>query len=100
MSVTALIRFHAQPGRGAELAAWLTANQPGLRAFAGFQHIALHRDASDPDRVVEIERWDRAEDHRAMVEAVAARGGWDALEALLVAEPETVYLEELASLAR
>lgn len=98
--ITAIIRFHAQPGRGDELAAWLMANQPGLRAFPGFRHIALLRDPADPDRLVEIERWDRADDHRAMVEAVAARGGWDALELLLRAEPDTAYLEELASLTR
>ncbi|UJR85587.1 putative quinol monooxygenase [Sandaracinus amylolyticus] len=99
MATTVIVRFRARSGRGADLLSWLSANQPGLRAFRGFERIALHRDVADPDHVIEIEEWARADDHRAMVEEVAARGGWDALEALLEREPETTYLEHVVSLA-
>ena len=100
MSTTVVVRFLARPGEGERLVAWLRGNQPGLRAFAGFEHIALFREEGEPDRVVEIERWARADDHRAMVETVGERGGWDALGEMLAEEPRTIYLEELASLGR
>lgn len=98
MAVTVVIAFRAKPGKGEELARWLRENQPKLPRFAGFRSITLGRDEADPARVVEIERWDAAASHRAMVEAVGAEGGWDALDALTEGEPEVTYLAELASL--
>ncbi len=92
-----VVAFHAKPGKRAELVAWLRENQPKLPAFEGFRSITLTVDEADPDRVVEIERWDSAANHRAMVETVAVAGGWDALEALAEGDAEVTYLEEVAS---
>ncbi|MET0286763.1 MAG: GFA family protein [Polyangiales bacterium] len=89
---TVVVTFRALPGRGPELIAWLRTFHPRLRAFAGFERIAVHHDQQDPDHVIELEQWRAADDHRAMVEAVAREGGWDTMAALLTSEPETRYL--------
>ncbi len=89
MSVTVVIVFRALPGKTEELVAFLRDNQPKLPAFEGFESISLARDENDPQCVVEIERWRSADDHRAMVDAVSAAGGFDALDALTVASPRS-----------
>ncbi|HEY8430856.1 MAG TPA: antibiotic biosynthesis monooxygenase family protein [Sandaracinaceae bacterium] len=98
MPVTVVVAFRAKPGRAEELVRWLRDNQPKLPRFEGFLSIVLARDEQDADRIVEIERWASAAHHRAMVERVAAAGGWDELDALTEGEPEVSYLAELASL--
>lgn len=97
MTVTAVIVFRAKPGKGEQLVSLLRSYQSKLTTFAGFRSITLARDEADPDRIVELERWDAAASHRAMVEKVGASGGWDALDALTEGEPEVSYLLELAS---
>src|SRR5690606_11031906 len=97
MPVTVVVAFRAKPGRAEELVRWLREKQPKLQRFDGFLSIVLARDEEDADRSVEIERWDSAAHHRAMVEEVAAAGGWNELDALTEAEPEVSYLAELAS---
>lgn len=96
MSATVIVTLQAKPGRGEELSAWLRALHPRLPSHAGFQTIALHRQVDDPDTIVEVERWLRADDHRAMVLALDADETWRELDALLVAAPQTVYLEPLS----
>lgn len=96
--VTAVIVFRAKPGKTDELLAFLKENQPKLVGFEGFFSISLSRDEDDPQCVVEIERWRSAADHRAMVEAVTAAGGFDALDALTEGEPEVRYLREVVAL--
>jgi quinol monooxygenase YgiN/catechol 2,3-dioxygenase-like lactoylglutathione lyase family enzyme len=98
MSVTAVIVFRALPGKTDELVTFLRDNQPKLRAFEGFESIALSRDEDDPRCGVEIERWRSADDHRAMLDAVTAAGGFDPLDALTEGEPEVRYLGEIATL--
>jgi heme-degrading monooxygenase HmoA len=94
----ALIVFRAKPGQGAALVAFLRDNQPKLLGFRGFRAIQLLRDEHDPDRVIELEEWDSAADHQAMVAAVGEAGGWDALDALVASEPEATYLSTIATL--
>lgn len=97
MSVTVVIVFRALPGKTEELVAFLREAQAKLPAFEGFESISLLRDENDPRAVIELERWRSASDHRAMVEAVTAAGGFDALDALTEGEPEARYLSEVAS---
>jgi quinol monooxygenase YgiN len=92
MACTAIVTFVAQPGRAAEVVAWLRTFHPRLRDFAGFERISVHTDEHAPDVVLEIEHWAEAGQHRAMVASVAEQGGWDGLSALLAAEPSTRYL--------
>lgn len=92
---TVLVVFQAKPGRGSELAAWLLSKHPALAEHRGFERISVHRDLRDPDRIVEIEHWASAAAHQRMVDAVDAEGGWDALGELVVAEPQTMYLEQI-----
>lgn len=95
MSTTVLVTFHAQVGRGPQLVAWLKAFHPRLRSFAGFERIVIY---DEGDVVVELEQWRAGEDHRAMVAAVDAEAGWDAMGALLTRAPETRYLHAAGGL--
>ena len=82
-------RYGSPPQRN-----WLKTLHPRLPSFAGFQRIAIYHDEQASDVIVEIEHWRDGDDHRAMVAAVASEGGWDAMGALLVGEPETRYLHQ------
>jgi quinol monooxygenase YgiN len=97
MTCTVVVIFQAKPGLGGRLSEWLARKHPDLRAHAGFDDISLHRDAADPDRIVEIEHWAEAADHQRMVERLDEQGGWDELGQLIVAEPTTLYLERVGS---
>jgi quinol monooxygenase YgiN len=94
MSTTVIVVFRARPGRAPELVQWLQALHPRLRDFAGFESISIHQDEQAPDVVVELEHWQRSDDHRAMVASIASEGGWVPMSALLETAPETRYLRE------
>jgi quinol monooxygenase YgiN len=98
MSTIVLVTFRALPGRGPQLVAWLRAFHPRLRAFVGFERITVQHDEDAPDVVIEWEQWRQADDHRAMVAAIDAAGGWDTLGAMLESAPETRYLRADAGL--
>lgn len=100
MSTTVIVTFRAKPGRGPELVAWLAQNQASLPSFSGFESISLEHDPLEPERVIEIERWAAADDHRRMLEQVGARDGWRRLDDLLAEDPQTLYLETAAALVR
>jgi quinol monooxygenase YgiN len=100
MATTAVIVFRARPGQGDALVSFLRDNQANLLAHRGFRSIQLLQDEDDPDRVIEIEEWDSADDHRAMVVAVGAAGGWEAFDALLEGEPQAHYATQIACARR
>lgn len=96
MSCTVIVIFQSRRGRARALCEWLSAKHSALAAHPGFEDISIYSDGDHPDRVVEIEHWREAADHRRMVDAVDAAGGWDALGELTAEEPTTMYLEPFA----
>jgi RimJ/RimL family protein N-acetyltransferase len=86
--ITVIVTFTPAAGKQAALAAWLLANQARVRRCAGFRSIALHKDERG---LVEIETWDSADAHRAMIDAI----DFSPLDALVQSEPDVRYLDAI-----
>lgn len=97
MSVTVLVEFLAQPGKGDEVASGLQEKGwPTLDGVAGFQGIRMYRDRAEPDRIVEIEMWESHEAWETWVGPVLAELG-PGLQPLLKEAPRMMSLDQAAS---
>lgn len=91
MTTTALVEFITSPEQTEELLSLLARAQSGV-IRSGCKQIALFESHSEPGRVVELEVWDNADDHRAMMSAARDAGAFDAIDALLTGPTRISYL--------
>lgn len=94
MSVIVLVHFRCKPHFTEAVRELLQSGQPYV-IEAGCHAITLSRDQADPHRLVEVEHWETAADHRAFLAAANARGMFDPLAEMLAGPVETLYLDEL-----
>ena len=74
----------AQGGKRDALIDFLKGVQAGA-IKSGCHSIAVHSDSSTDDEVVEIEYWDRSDDHKKFVGAAAKAGAFEPFGELLAA---------------
>ena len=86
MSVTVIVRYQAKPDKIDALLDFLTDLQPKL-LDAGCKRISLLQDRVQKNLIFEIEQWESAESHEAMVNQAEEASEFDQLAELL----ETPY---------
>ena len=89
MSVFVTLELAAKDGKGDEMIDVLRGTLGDTRARQGCEFVTVHRDQSDPDKILLVERWATMEDDAAYR---AWRAGDGAVTAMgpLVAGPPTI----------
>jgi quinol monooxygenase YgiN len=90
--ITVIIELHAKPGKRDELAAFVgrVTDQEGPRA-AGYLGSTRYEVENDPDRLIELARWESVEARAAHMSESAASGVYAPL-ANMLAEPARVTI--------
>lgn len=99
MGVTVIVSFQARADKVDALLEFLTGLQPGV-IEAGCQSITLLQDQGECDRIFEIEQWESAEQHQAMVQQAEVAGAFAPFAELLAAPFEVRYLHTVKASVR
>lgn len=93
MSLTALLELQAKPGQGDQLIAILRESLEDTRARQGCLGVSVHRDQTDPDRILLFEEWASREDDEAYRQWRAGEGATPEVGALLAGAPTLRYFD-------
>jgi len=74
MAVRLIVTFTAKPGKGAEMAAAFAPAAEVVLKEKGCEQYEMFQSASNPEKLVLLERWTTAEDLDVHSEAMRARG--------------------------
>jgi len=89
MSVTAIIKLTAKPGKRAALMSTMAPAVEATRAQSSCLAVDLLACIEDPDDVLLIEHWTSVVAHETFIDGVIAAGGLDEIRPLLAAELQT-----------
>jgi quinol monooxygenase YgiN len=74
MAIRLIVTFTAKPGKGAEMAAAFAPAAAIVQKEKGCEQYEMFQSASNPDKLVLLERWTTGEDLDVHGEAMRARG--------------------------
>jgi quinol monooxygenase YgiN len=95
MSVVVLLEMQVKPEAMKEVKAFLKANLPDTRAYAGCQGLDIYGNLEDSGNLVFYERWDSREHYQKYLAWRTETGAMNRIGALLTGPPKIRYYERV-----
>ena len=93
MTINVILGLQVSSESREELLKILESILPDTRTFKGCQSIIVTHNSDNPNNIVLLEQWDTRADHESYIAWRGERGDLEKLGALLMAPPESKYLE-------